>query len=582
MITTRETVQAMPADYIIIGAGTAGLVLANRLSANQNTTVVMIESGPDDRDNPNVTDPLNRGRNANTPIDWSYESVPQSQLNNRTVEFTAGKLVGGTSMINGLMYIRTAVPEIDGWEHLGATGWNWNTLWPYYKGIERFVDPTSDQTNAGAGATPEYHGRSGELAVSYPPQLLTGGPYSTLAATWEGLGIPICQDANGGKVEGFTVRPMMIDRESSTRASAAAAFYYPIAERPNLHLIRGTALSLLWRDHLKGEKQVSAGVKYLDGEGNLQSITLNPSGEVIIAAGALATPPILEASGVGSQVHLTRLGIDVRIDLPGVGENLQDQPDLTLSYIPKAPTPGSLTPYAAFVTARDVFGDKTDVIAESTEANLSTWAETVSSSSGHVGKEAIESIFRHQHDLIFKKKIAIGEITLTSSDVIASEYWSLLPFSRGSIHLRSAVANEPHKVDINPRFLQIDYDIQPFVAIGRLTQKFWATSPAADLVTGKKEPKDNEIPPAATDEQWTSYVKRNMVPNCHVLGTAAMMSRELGGVVDEALRVYGTGNVRVVDASVIPLQVTGHLVSTIYAIAARAADIILGVKAVPA
>ncbi|KAF2971284.1 hypothetical protein GQX73_g2276 [Xylaria multiplex] len=552
----------MPADYIIIGAGTSGLVLANRLSANPNTTVVVIEPGPDDRNNPNVTDPLNRGRNANTSIDWSYKSVPQSQLNNRTVEFTAGKLVGGTSMINGLMYIRTAVPEIDGWEYLGATGWNWDNLWPYHKDIERFTDPTPDQLKAGAGANPEYHGRSGEVAVSYPPQLLTGSFYSTLAATWECLGVPICQDANGGKVEGFTVRPMMIDRESSIRASAAKAFYYPIAERSNLHLIRGTALSLLWSDDFEGKKQVSTGVRYLDSEGNPRSIALDLSGEVIIAAGALATPTILEASGVGSQAHLTKLGIDVRVDLPGVGENLQDQPDLTLSYIPKTPTPGALTPYAAFITARDIFGDRTDDIAESTKANLPTWAETVASASGHVSKDAIESIFRHQHDLIFRKKVAIGEITLTSSEVIASEYWSLLPFSRGSIHL--------------------NHDIQPFVAISRLTQKFWATGPAADLVTGKEEPKDNEMPSNATDDQWASYVKKNMVPNCHVLGTAAMMSRELGGVVDEELRVYGTGNVRVVDASVIPLQVTGHLVSTIYAIAARAADIILGVKTVPA
>ena len=105
-------------------------MLANRLSVDSNAKVVLIEPGPDDRNNPNVTDPLKRDENANSPIDWSYRSVPQSRLNNGSIEFTAGKIVGGTSMINGMKYIRTAVPEIDGWERLGAKGWNWDTLWP--------------------------------------------------------------------------------------------------------------------------------------------------------------------------------------------------------------------------------------------------------------------------------------------------------------------------------------------------------------------------------------------------------------------------------------------------------------------
>ncbi|OAQ65220.1 GMC oxidoreductase [Pochonia chlamydosporia 170] len=450
---------------------------------------------------------MTRNENANSPIDWSYGSTPQSRLNNRSMEFTAGKMIGGTSMINGMMYFRTAVPEIDGWERLGAKEWNWGSLWPYYKVVERFVDPTPAQADAGAGAVPEYHGRSGEVAVTYPSQLLTGDFSSTLAATWEALGVSVCQDASGGKVEGYTVRPMMVDRESGRRASAAEAFYYPIADRPNLRLIQGTALNLLWIGRAQGEKQAASGVKYLDGDGNVQSIIVNKAGEVIIAAGALATPTILEASGVGNPSVLTKLGIEVRVDLPGVGENLQDQPDLTLSYSSKTATPGVFTPYAAFVTAKDVFGNGTEDIAASTEANLRTWAETVASASNHIGPDAIESIFRHQHDLIFKKHVAIGEITMASSNTIASEYWSLLPFSRGSVHLHSKTAIGTYKVDIDPRFFQIDYDQQSFIALRRLTQKFWATDPAANLVTGTMDPKADQVPTGATDEQWKSFIK---------------------------------------------------------------------------
>ncbi|KAL8827643.1 MAG: hypothetical protein Q9170_006935 [Blastenia crenularia] len=235
----------MSASYIIIGAGTSGLLIANRLTANPKTRVVLIEPGSDDRKNPNATDPLNRNRNANSAIDWAYRSTPQTQLKNRSMEFTAGKIVGGTSMINGMMYIRTAVPEIDCWEQLGAKGWNWDILWPFYKGTEHFVDPTPEQAEAGAGVIKEYHGRSGDVAVGYPSELLTGNLLSTLAATWEALGVSVCQDANGGKVEGYTVRPMMVDREAGLRASAATAFYYPISNRPNLSLVRGTAINIL-------------------------------------------------------------------------------------------------------------------------------------------------------------------------------------------------------------------------------------------------------------------------------------------------------------------------------------------------
>lgn len=358
-----QKILRMSADYVIIGGGTAGLVVANRLSASPNTRVVLIEPGEDDRNNPNVTDPLRRDENANTAIDWSYKSTPQAQMNDRSVEFIAGKIVGGTSMINGMMYIRAATAEINGWERLGAKGWNWNSLWPFYKGLERFINPTPEQSDSGIKVDPEFHGTNGDLAVSYPTQLPTGHLSSALADTWETLGVPTRSDANGGMVEGYTTRPMMIDSKSGVRASAAVAFYYPISDRKNLSLIQGTVLNLTWGDRTEEDSLSADGCQYRDGDGKLHSVRLSEVGQIILAAGALATPAILQASGVGSSSLLNDLGIQVQLDLPGVGENLQDQPDLTFSYSPKNPTPDAITPYAAFVTARDVFGEETESMA---------------------------------------------------------------------------------------------------------------------------------------------------------------------------------------------------------------------------
>jgi choline dehydrogenase len=187
---------------------------------------------------------------------------------------------------------------------------------------------------------------------------------SDLAAAWDTLSVSSSEDANGGKVEGFTIRPMMVDRDSSLRSSAATAFYYPVADRPNLRLVRGTALNLIREDRGTNDKQRASGVVYLDGDGTSRKIMLQQSGGVILAAGALATPGILEAFGVGNPSILNKLGVEVRIELPGVGENFQDQPDLTFSWNPRTSAPGVFTPYAAFVTAKDIFQDDFEEVAK--------------------------------------------------------------------------------------------------------------------------------------------------------------------------------------------------------------------------
>lgn len=298
------------------------------------------------------------------------------------------------------------------------------------------------------------------------------------------------------------------------------------------------------------------------------------------------TEPRLKAcSDVPTRI-LESLGVATIIDLAGVGENLQEQPNNDLLFSGALNVTGSTT-YATFGTAEDIYGHNKSVIAASTNASLARYAKLVAAASHNgVNATALEKIYRIQHDLIFSKNVTISEtLTYGSAGLLLSAWWSLLPFSRGSVHLGSV-----HQIDqpvIDPRFFLADIDLVTQIAIGKQAQVFWNTGSVGGYVLS------NLTANPGTDEEWAQYIINSCVsieprpdslaqvltvtivtPNYHPIGTASMMARELGGVVDSSLKVYGTNNVRVVDASILPLHVSGHLTATLYAVADRAADII--------
>ncbi|KAK9413290.1 putative Glucose oxidase [Seiridium unicorne] len=564
-------------DYIIAGAGTCGLVVANRLSADPDITVLVIEPGLDQRINPNVTSVTGFLTAYNTSIDWAYTVVPQASLAGRDMQYHAGKAWGGTSTINGMTYLRGDRAEVDAWETLGNPGWNWDALWPHYKGVERFEVPTAAQVAAGASWNPSFHGLEGDLTTGYPFELYNGSLHETWRQTWEGLGFPWNDDANGGDIRGISIWPQTLDRDADTREDSARAFLHPVETRPNLKIIQGTVKKLVWKE---GKDSCEAdGVEYLTASGD--SVVLKAQKEVILSAGALRSPLILESSGIGHSGTLANLGIETRIDLPGVGENMIEQPLGSLGYTANVPdVTGTIAPFGLFINAEDIFGDQTAGIAASTKANLSNWAAQISDANGGViDAEALQKVFEVQHDLIFNQNVTIAEIltyfaTLSGAGFIVNVGWPLLPFSRGSVHLKSVDAIDDPLID--PKYLLADFDVTVMTGMGRVAQSFYYQEPISDLVTAYVLPGDDILPRNATDAQWRSALENSVSPNHHALATAAMMSRELGGVVDPELRVYGTRNVRVVDASVVPLQISGHLTATLYALADRAAAIILG------
>ncbi|KAL7942813.1 GMC oxidoreductase [Trichoderma barbatum] len=557
-------------DYIIVGAGTSGLLLANRLTEDVNINVAVIDPGADERNNENVVNPLTWLGLSGTSVDWKYSSVPQENIGGRVLAYTAGRGIGGTSLINGMTYIRGDRAQFDVWKKLGNPGWDWDTMLQYYKKVERFIPPLPWQEAAGALYEEKYHGASGELHVGFSPVLLNGSFYRDAKETWAALGQDLNKDVNSGSTTGFDVWPQTLDPVKNVRCDSATAFYWPAQNRPNLRLINGTVSRILWKSGKSKEREAS-GVEFVSPNGRRKTVSARE--EVILSAGALRTPLILELSGVGNPKILEKSGIKTVVNSPGVGENLIDQPNTVLSYSAKESFPG-YAPYATFVNATSLFGDKVDSIAASTGENLPRWAQQISrETGGAISAKAFEHLLRIQHFLIFHKDITIAETLSTASgSSVFSAYWGTLPFSRGSVHLSSA--DDINTPAINPRFMSIDFDMAVQVATGRLSAKFWSTQPISAIVEAEIQPNSTTLPPGATDDQWESFTASNLASNSHPIGTAAMMSRELGGVVDSQLRVYGTKNVRVVDASVLPMQISGHLTATLYAVAERAAEFI--------
>ncbi|TQS33936.1 hypothetical protein Golomagni_05704, partial [Golovinomyces magnicellulatus] len=560
-------------DYIIVGAGTAGLTLANRLSQDDKLTIALVDPGASEKDNAVVKDTLNWLEVSNTYINWNYTSVSQSHANGRKLQYSAGRGIGGTSLMNGMTYIRGDKAQFDAWEKLGNPGWNWNNLLPYYEKVERLFLPTENQQQNGAIVEKEYHGFKGDLHIGFIPVLDNSSFYDTARDTWSALGQDPSPDVNRGDTKGFSVWPQTLDPVKNVRSDAATSFYWPIVQqRHNLKLFNGTVSHLTWTPRCKTPK--ASGVVYINPKGD--KVQLNAKKEVILAAGSLRSPLILERSGVGSKKLLQSMGISTILDLPGVGENMIDQTNLALIYESTKKFDG-YTPYGTFANARDLFAENFTAVAATTRKQLSQWATTLASASdGRLSESALTKVFEIQHDLIFKQNVTFSELlTLASGNNLVSAVWPLLPFSRGSVHLGSNSDTAVNSPVIDPNFLAIDFDLDVNVATGKLAHKFWETSPVKEFVKSQVAPSADAIPPNASNEQWQQYIKQAFSSNSHALGTLAMMSKELGGVVGPDLRVHGVHNVRVIDASVIPTQISGHLTATIYAIADRAAHIIL-------
>ncbi|ORY67689.1 GMC oxidoreductase [Pseudomassariella vexata] len=567
---TKETAY----DYVVVGGGTSGLVVAKRLSEDLSVSVLVIEAGDSVFNNVNVTNPNGYGLAFGTEIDYAYQTVNQTYGGGLIQTMRAGKALGGTSTINGMAYTRAEISQIDAWEQVGNDGWNWDSLFPYYLKSEHFQVPDEERTVAAhLPFDKELHGLNGPLKTGWNYEQTNSSLTSTINSTFKAIGVPYNPDVNGGNMVGFSLYPFTTDSTLHVREDAARAYYFPYQNQTNLKVLLNTkANKITWSQNSKQNAATAEGVEITSSDGTTSVVKANK--EVILSAGSLASPLLLELSGIGNPAVLSKYDIETVVDLPTVGENLQDQMNNGLSF--NAANGFSLadkTSYIAYPSVSHIYGNETLLVAENIKASLPEYAAQVAAVNGNVTRASdLLEFFQMQWDLIFTSQVPIAEVLVyIVNGVWTTEYWALLPFARGSIHIGSdSTANAV----INPNYFMLDWDLQEQAQTARFIRKMYATAPLAGMVLDETRPGLDTVSAAADDAEWAAWLKSAYRSNFHPVGTAAMMPKEKGGVVDANLKVYGTSNVRVIDASVMPFQVCGHLVSTLYAIAERAADLI--------
>ncbi len=519
-------------DYIIIGAGSAGCVLAGRLSEDPGTKVLLLEAGgPDSRKEIHI--PVAFSKLFKGPCDWAYYTEPEAQLGNRNLYWPRGKVLGGSSSINAMIYIRGHRCDYDNWRDLGNPGWSYKDVLPWFKRSEK-------QEN---GAS-EYHGDSGPLCVS---NLRTINPLSrAFVEAAEQSGFKKNPDFNGESQEGFGF--YQVTQNQGKRCSAAAAFLKPAMSRPNL-----TVRTDVQVFDIIFEGRRAAAVSFQQGTGSSQE---RAGREIILCAGAIGSPQLLMLSGVGPAEHLRMLGIPVICDLPGVGANLQDHTAVPVVYQCTQPisllNAESLSGLARYMVFKD--GMLTSNVAEGGGFVTTNSESPAPDLQFHFGPG-------YYVDHGFQK---IKDHAFTFGPTM------IRPYSRGHMRLRSS--NPLDAPLIHANYFADPRDLQVMLEGVKLSRKL-ATARAFDPYRG---PELLPGPDATADNALLAHIAKYAATLYHPVGTCKMGNDSMA-VVDSELRVRGVEGLRVVDASIMPTVPGGNTNAPTIMIAEKAADMIRSV-----
>ncbi|KAF5367873.1 hypothetical protein D9615_010490 [Tricholomella constricta] len=579
------------ADYVIVGAGLAGIPLAVRLSENPNVTVTVLEAGGDKFHDVNLDTPAYILNNLGDPNkDWSFFSAPQAHLGGRSLYLPRGKGIGGSSLLHYMEVNRASVVEYNALGQLVSPDWSWNNLLSYFRKSETFTYSKQEVQEYGFQFDKLYQGTKGPVQRTIPRWI------DQIAQPWiktlKLMGIQYDADANDGGLTGAWLSTHTIDRHSvRSSAASASAYYEPNQSRANLKVITGAHAARVLTSTTKGtDAVVATGVEFLK-DGTQQTIQANK--EVILCAGSYQTPQLLELSGIGDPDVLSKFDIPVVVDLPGVGKNLQVSSEhVTVPYTAKL-TPGHTT--WENLTDPSFAKEQEDLYKTAGGGMLSTVPSTFAflpfkdfDQDGTIARSinsltlpnttsiAVQKQWVHEAGVAFLELNAfdrfIPGLTVTkpepNTNYMSTFVILLHPFSRGSVHIASRDPTAPPNIDVN--MLEHDTDIAILVRGYRIVRELARAGPLKDHIASEVSPGEQ----VQTDEELAEYIRKTAGTTYHPVATVSMLPRNLGGCVDAELKVYGTANLRVVDASIFPFQMSGHPQATLYAVVEKIADVI--------
>ena len=512
-------------DYVVVGAGSAGCVVAARLSENPAVEVLLLEAGGSDA-HPDVDDPARWPRLLRTKRAWGYETVPLRHCNNRIDRVPRGKMLGGCHSLNANAWVRGHRSDFEAWEELGCEGWGWEEVLRLYQRIEDWHGP-AEKGPAEKGPASEPRGVGGPLYVAPPVD-----PHPLAAAFVESasaIGVPRLEDHNGGEMDGVGFLNLTI--KDGRRHSVVRGYLQPAMTRPNLTVVTHAETSRLLLDGVR-----CTGVEF-EQDGQLRTVRANR--EVILSAGVIGSPCILMRSGIGPEGELKRLGIDVVLNLPGVGQNLHDHPMVGgINYECKVPLG---TPHNNGVEA-------------------SMWQKSMSGLSG----PDIQAVL-----LEFPYATPALADRLPNANCYTIAPLVVRPASRGSVTLASANFKDWPIIDVN--FLARDADIEAMLIAIELCREMGAAEAFSQFR------KQEVMPGNLGRQEMIEFVRMSTTTCFHPVGTCKM-GIDLDAVVDPQLRVREIEGLRIADASIMPTVTSGNTNAPTVMIGEKAAEMILGVR----
>ena len=573
---------------IVVGGGTAGSALATRLSQGlPGASILLLEAGPSAPDEERINIPGRKGSTLGTVYDWNFTTVAQPGANSRVFSVPRGKVLGGSSALNLMSWDRASVAEYNAWEALGNPGWNWQSMIAAMKRVETF-------------APSPHYGTTG-VGTSGPIKTVINRLIPTHQESWiptmNTLGVPFNKESLGGNPLGVMYQPSNIDPATWTRSYAANG-YLPNAGS-NLEVVTGVRVAKVNLVRCAG-RFTATGVTLQDGT------VIQARKEVVLSAGSIQSPGLLELSGIGRESVLDDADIDQVINLPGVGENLQDHFRIQGSFQLK-------DNYTSFDILRSNATLASEQLAlwragqpslydyTGSGYTFLNWDKTVGASGASTLRSLAQQAVGASSNLVDKKRLGLlADSSVPQLEVIFSDgytgvkgypaagaplfgkgFFTLIagimhPLSRGSVHVRtSSLADQPV---INPNYLSNEYDIQAAITAIKYIRKIANTAPLSSVWVSEYEPGLAAVPATTTpadEAKWREFALATTLSIFHPVGTCAMLPRNKGGVVNPKLVVYGTTNLRVVDASIMPILVSGHIQTAVYGIAERAAELII-------